>query len=612
MSHEGQRRFSDASTLAILAAVVCAVTLLAHWPALSANAQCFDDDDYLTENPLVQNPSWASARQLLTDVLKPATVKGYYHPLSTITIMLDSAMGGRPENRYVFNRTALILHVMNTVLVMILLQMLFDQPWAAAGAGLLFGVHPLTVEPIVWLGQRKALLAGTFVFWSLVLYVAYVRKQNPGLYALSILAFVLALLSKPTSTPLPLLLLLLDYWPMARLNRRAILEKIPFFAVAAASAVLTIVSHAASSVVHLSSRTGAAGIALTVCAKLAFYLSKIIWPVGLSSHYMPPEPFSLSNPVVWAAVIAVGLIMLAVAVLLRWTPAPAAGMLFFLLSILPVLGIVEYGWVFAFDNYAYVPMVGLLVPVAWAMGLLCNRGAAPSGPRLRRGAVLLAVIGAAALEASATRAYLHCWRDTETLFRHMVALAPRAYRARNNLALALAADGRLDEAIAEYQQVLRVNPGYDLAQKNLADALAMKGRLDEATAHYVESLRLDPNQAGVHFKLAGVLAQRGDVDGAVAHFGAALRLKPDSPVVHYNLANLLLAQGRPEEAVLHFNEALRLRPDMAEAHNNLGVALLKQGRIEEAIRHYTEALRLKPDYINAQRNLAAARAELGK
>ena len=597
-------------SLGVLTTAVGTCVLVAHWPALSANAHCFDDERYLTENPLVRNPGWESARRLLTEVFHPSTVQGYYHPLGTLSIMIDYAAGGRPEDRRVFNRTALALHVMNTCLVIVLLYLLLDHPWAAALAGLLFGVHPLTVETVVWLGQRKALLAASFALWSLVLYAVHVRRKSWGWLGASVAMYALALLSKPTGTPLPILMLLLDYWPLRRLNRRALAEKTPFLLVGVASGVLTVLSHASTSVVELTHTSGPIETVLLMCTKLVFYLWKIVWPINLSAHYMPPEPIGPTQPLVLAGIVGTGLLVVVGIMAFRRAPAMLVGMTIFVVAILPVLGVVRYSWVFAFDNYVYLPAVGLVLLAAWSFRWVWTTSRGTTTVLLRRGGLVLAVGALAFWEGLLTRRYLARWQDTETLFRHMVSLAPQAYRARNNLALALVHKSRLDEAIEEYHRALEIKPDFELAHNNLADALAQKGQLDQAALHYAESLRLKPDQPGVHFKLAGVLHRRGDIDGAIAHYTAALRDKPDFPGAHFNLANLFLVQNRFDEAVLHFGQAIRLRPDMAEAHNNLGAALFKQGRTAEAIPHYREALRLKPDFIGARRNLETALSRL--
>lgn len=215
--------------LAFLIILVCSIIAITHWPALSAKALSFDDNEYLTENPLVQNPGWSSAKRFLTEILTPSTVGGYYQPLTMISLMTDYAIGGRVDNLMPFHRTSLILHVINTGLIIVFLYMLFGQSWAAALAGLIFGVHPMTVETIPWIGERKTLLAAFFTLWCLILYVRYARSGSRGFFIASVIAYVLAMMSKPISLPVPALLLLLDFWPLGRLKWKTVWEKLPYF-----------------------------------------------------------------------------------------------------------------------------------------------------------------------------------------------------------------------------------------------------------------------------------------------------------------------------------------------------------------------------------------------
>ena len=213
-----------------LPVMVAAITAAVHWPALSAQAESFDDPYYLAADGIVANPGWASVRKLFGELLKPTGVPGYAHPLAMLSLMLDYATGGRLDQPFAFHRTNLVLHVATTVLIVVLLQLLFRRPGAAAGGGLLFGLHPVNVEIVAWIAQRKALLAGFFGVWCLVLYVLWVSRRRTWLYVLSLLAFVLATMSKPSALPLPVLLLVLDFWPLHRLTLRALREKVPFFA----------------------------------------------------------------------------------------------------------------------------------------------------------------------------------------------------------------------------------------------------------------------------------------------------------------------------------------------------------------------------------------------
>ena len=286
-----------------LAAAVVVVVAITFWPVLDAQAISLDDHQFLVRNPLVQNPSWASVQRFFAEVRKPTTVQGYYLPLSMTSLMLDYARGGRPDHLLPFHQTALALHLLNTLLVILLLYLLFGQVGAAALIGLLFGVHPLMVEPLAWVGERKTLLAATFAFASIVLYVAHARRPRRCAYVLSLLAYVAALLSKPTAVPLPAMLLLIDYWPLRRLSPRGLLRLAPFFVLGGLFAIVTISSHSATASIQIGGAAPAAW-PLLLCYLLPFYLAKIVWPAGLTSVYAAPDPLSIFNPIILVSTIA--------------------------------------------------------------------------------------------------------------------------------------------------------------------------------------------------------------------------------------------------------------------------------------------------------------------
>lgn len=602
----------DAVLLAILLVAVAVAVLAAHWPALAAKAISFDDNQYLVDNYLVQHPSWRSAGRFLGEVLEPSTVAGYYQPLAMISLMFDAALGGRTDDLRPFHRTSLALHVANTVLVIVFLYMLFGQPWIAVIVGLLFGVHPLTVEPIPWVGERKTLLAAFFALWCLILYVRYTRRHATLLYALCLAAYVLALLSKPTSTPLAVALLLLDFWPLARLSRRAVLEKVPFFIIAAISSVITFVSQARTAAVEVPGEYSPLRIPLTLCHNIVFYLYKIIWPVRLSSHYPFPDPMTLSAPMVLAGVIGTVVLIVVLLVSLRWTRALLTGWLFFFVTIFPTMGIIGFTNVIASDKYAYLPSLGLLLPLTWFLSRAWLAASHAGSPPAIRGGIVLAALVLVGAEVADTRLQQRRWQDTETLYRHMLSLAPQVASLHNGLGYGLAMTGRPNEAIAEYTEALRLDPEFYPAHYNLGIALLEKRRFDEAIRHFREAIHILPTDPRMHNNLALALAQTGQHAEAIAQLTDAARLNPDDPEIRYNLANTLADRGRLDEAVKYYDEAVRLEPRSPRIHTNFGNALGRQGKLDEAIGHYNQALAADPDFLPARINLGNAFRTQGK
>jgi tetratricopeptide (TPR) repeat protein len=578
----------------VLFAVVAMAVAVAHWPALSAEAQCFDDGQYLTDNPLIQNPSWNSAWRFLTEVFEPSTVGGYYEPLDMISLMLDYAMTGRADTRLEyamgeplptlrpFHRTSLLLHVLNSLLVSVLVLLLFRNPWVAALAGLLFGVHPLTVEPIPWVGQRKTLLAAFFSLCCLCLYVSYALRASDAKggrrsswpYLGSLATYALALLSKPTSLSVVALVFVLDFWPLRRLGRSTLAEKIPFFVLAGLSAIVASISQKRTSTFVILDSYSPLKTALVLLHNHVFYLTKMLWPADLSLFYPYPEPLSLENPVVLAGVVGTALLVPVLLVSLRWTRALLAGWAFFFLATLPTFGVVGATETVAADRYAYLPLIGLVLVAAWLLARLWPARAGALRPWLV-GVALLVI----AAQGVATRAQLAPWRDSETLFRDMLADAPGVPRLHYELGNALRQKGRMQEAMVEYRRALGRSPffPYECPPEIAASA---------------------------HNNLAILLARQGDAHGAVEHWRAALEAKPGNANTHHNLGVALADRGQRAEAIHHFQEALRLDPDNAITHVYLGRLLAQDGRVEEARKHFEEAARLRPDLPLAREELA--------
>ena len=605
----------------ILIAVVCSAVLYVHWPALSAKALSFDDYQYLTENVLVQNPCWASAKRFLTEILKPSTVEGYYQPLAMISLMLDYALGGGEKNLMPFHRTSLILHIANTALIIILLYLLFGQIWVAAAVGLLFGVHPLTVEPIPWVGERKTLLAAFFSLWSLFFYV-YPRATGhksrvTRFYVGSFIAYLLALMSKPTSTPLPAVMLLMDYWPLRRLSWRAVLEKVPFFILGGVFVVITYISQSQTSLAVLPGQYDPRRIPLILCHNIIFYLYKIIWPVNLSSHYAFPEPMNLSHPMILAGVIGTCILIPLLLLSFRWTPAALTGFSVFFVAIFPTMGVIGFTTVIASDKYAYLPSIGLLMTLTAFLIWLCKpRRAAHLAQQVRplalcRLAAAIILVSACA-ESIATRRYLAYWQDTIRLFERMLTLTPNAVPVYNDLGMAFYTKGRLDDAITHYRRALQLSP-YDVEiHINLGNALSKKGNLNEAISHFNQALRINPKKAQAYNNLAIILTKQDKLDDAADCYRRLLQLKPDDAEARNALANILSKQGKFDEAVDYYQQALRIKPDAADIHYNLGITLGTYGKLDDAADHFRQALRLKPDYADACYNLAKVLQMQGK
>ena len=640
-------RAADIRALSVLAAVIALVVLAAQWPVLSTRALWLDDDQYLTANPLVQSPSWSNASRFLTEVLEPSTVRGYYQPLTMISLMLDCALGGSPANLVPFHRTNLALHIGNVVLLMVLLYMLFRQPWAAALVALLYGLHPLTVEPLSWITERKTLLAMFFALWCIILYVAYVQRRDRQYLTGSCALCILALLTKPTTLPLPVLLLLLDYWPLRRpLGWGLVREKLAFLVVGGVMAVVTYISQSRAASAALPTEFPIGSTPQLIAHNVVFHLSKIVWPADLTPHYPFPEPLAMSNPMVLVSVLAIVALLVGLVVSLRWTRAVLVGGLIFLAALAPTLGVVRVTNLIACDKYLYLPVVGLLLSLSALLVYFWGPACGGLPARLRQGGLVALVLVIAGFYVVVTRHQLAHWRDTETLFKYMLQYDPDAPLLHNSYGVALANAGRVEEALQHYQRAAEVRPDYWIARTNTGIALLSLGRLDEAEAaframadeapdnavahfnlantlvqqrrnteayaEFAEAVRLDPSYAEAFTNWGVALVEAGAGDEAIERLTAAVTLDPDDALAHYNLALALTAAGRPDVAVGHYHEVLRLRPRDPLAYTNLALTFVALNRMSDAERCFRAALSLEPNNVFVNLNLGGLALQAGR
>jgi protein O-mannosyl-transferase len=531
----------------------------------------FDDPDYTGRALTFPNFLWA-----LT-----AHDAANWFPVTRLSHILDftlfGAQAGPPHLINVF------LHAAAAMLLFAFLYRATEARWRSAFVAFLFALHPLHVESVAWIAERKDVVSALFGFLSLWAYVS-------GRRALSLVAFALGLMSKPMLVSLPLLLLLLNYWPLRRRWNR---DTIPFFALSAATAAIAWFAQQSSGAIR-TMESFPLGLRIeNALLSYIVYIAKMFWPVDLAVFY--PYPHAIPE---WQAALA--LVALASITILAWRarsrfPYLIVGWLWFLVTLLPVIGIVQVGAQARADRYMYIPMVGLAIMLAW--------GAADLAPRSKP---LLAAAAAASLGACAivTWNQLSFWQNSETLFQHALDVTPANYLAEHNLgSYLLEKPGRLPDSITHLRAALQLRPDYPEAMTDLASALAQSpAALSQAISLYEAAARILPdssivrgNLAQAHYDLGMSLVKQGLAADSIPQFEAALRLHPDNPEAHNNLAIALAQTGKAAEAEHHFREALRLKPDYTDAHLNLGITLANSGRTAEAITELEAVNRLQPD-----------------
>lgn len=604
---------SQTKKLLMLALAIIALIVITDWRALTAQASFIDDKQYLINNSLVQHPGWASAGRFFTEVLSPSTVNGYYQPLAMISLMLDYAMGGRPNNLTLFHLTNIILHILNTLLIFLLIYLLFKKVWSAFTVAILFGIHPMTVEALCWISERKALLAAFFVLLALVLYLLYIDKKKKGFLWAAVLAFVPALLSKPTSLPLPLLLILLDYWPLQRFNKKAVLEKIPFFLLAMISAAITYISQANMSGLALpAAKRSLWQTLLVICHNIFFYISKIFLPINLSPHYPVPNPLAISHPEILAGVIFTVILITLCVISLRKGRALFTGLMFFLIAIFPALGIIEFTTVLTLDNYAYLPFVGFLIILAWLLNLLYPKLAGERRVQYCKTGFLVFVSMVVCLEIFATWSYLAKWQNTGTLCKYMIGLAPREAVIYGLLGEFDVDHGKFDEGIQMCTQSIALDPkSAAAAYFDRGTAYYNEKRYPEALADLKQAILINPAMAEAYCNYGALMFAQQDFDKAIAMFNKAAQLAP-SAITYFNLAKAYQQKKNFSEALGNFKKALTMNPDNYKPYVDIAIILEEQGNFGEATPYMEQALSMDSPDINLHGLWAGMLARHGK
>ncbi len=666
--------------------LIAVATIAVYAPVYRHDFIDFDDAQYVFENWHVTNgltlegAAWAFT----------ATHEANWHPLTWLSHMLDcQVFGVTPGPQHLVN---LLIHVANALLLFVFLQGVTGAHWKSAFVAALFALHPLHVESVAWIAERKDVLSTLFFFLALLAYARYSRQPLLGRYLLTLLFFALGLLAKPMLVSLPFVLLLLDYWPLNRISVQAtergldprrsgqpipgrlfrsvlplIREKVPFFVLSAISSTVTYLVQGSGGAVKATDVFPFDTRVANAIHSYFAYLVKAVWPTGLSVFY----PYSPTGYPGWSIALA-GAFLLCVTVLaIRWSgrlPYFMVGWLWYLVTLVPVIGLIQVGWQAMADRYTYIPLIGISVLVAWSLSDLASKRAS-----LRR---LLPVAGVTSTLVLSVAAWLQVrhWKDTMSLFSHALEVNRENFRAHETLATALAKRGqyhqamthysaamqlrpentdiinnlgstyyrlgKVDEALGQFKSALAIKPDDPLALRNmglvfhdlgrfkeafellhraqphrpddiillscLGSVLAKLGRARDATDAYRMVLHMRPDNAEAHLALGIISLENGNLSDASVSLHKAIERVPDYAEAYNGLGNVSFRQGQTELALSYYSRALQHKPGYAEAHYNMGVALYAQGKRADAISHYREAIRLRPGHAEAFYNLGNA------
>lgn len=608
--------------LILLSGIIILITMLSYIPAMRGG-YIWDDDHYITENTNLRTLD--GLRKIW---LEPKVLPQYY-PLVHTSFWVEYHLWQlHPFGYHLVN---VLLHALNAILLLIVLRYLRVQgAWLAA---LIFALHPVQVESVAWITERKNVLSGLFYLCSFLAYLRFCNlaadpeptsispSMHPSttdagghcwrFYALSLFLFLCALLSKTVTSSLPAAILLMLWWQRDRIRWRHIFPLIPFFVVGVALGLTTVwleKYHVGAQgeewALSFVDRVLVAGRALW------FYAGKLVWPYELTFTY---PRWQIDAGAWWQYLFplaAVAVIFILWLLRQRLGKGPLVAVLFFAGTLFPALGFFDvYPMRFSFvaDHFQYLASIGLISLFSASISIFFIRLGSSY-----RNLGFVACFGALLALGLGVWKQGSIYRDAEMLYRDTIAKNPNAWMAHNNLGVLLEQDGSVATAMTHYATALRIKPDYAIAHLNIAEVLALQGKFDEAIAHSLEALRLKPDYPNPHNSLGLFYARQGKIDEAVAHFSQALRMKPDYANPHNNLGALLARQGKLDEAIAHFSEALRILPDYAKAHNNLGEALFRQGKIDEAMTHLYLALQIEPEYADPHINLGTLLAGQGK
>lgn len=599
------KRFTDKLESGKAALLVCFALAMMVWGVFGQTLRHefvnFDDNMYVYENPDV------SQGLNRTGISKAFTSRyiGIWLPLTMLSYQLDHELSGMDPAR--FHRTNVLLHAASSIALFLVLRSMTGSLWRSAFVAALFAIHPLRAESVAWVSERKDVLSGLFFMLTLGAYAHYTRARHrkqlvvSGRYLLVVLLFTLGLMSKPILVTLPFVLLLLDFWPLARLEtigaKKLILEKLPLFLLATVSCAVAVWTQRDTITVDedvtLLWRIGNAVVSYVV------YIKQMIAPFELAMLY--PHP-GTELPLWHISASFILLMMISLTAVFAWKRRPylTVGWLWYLGMLVPVIGIMQVGVHAHADRYTYLSQIGLTILLTWGTAELSARW------RQRR-----AILGATALVLLAglgTRAWTQTsyWRNSEVLWTHTLAHTEDNKIANYNLAVALERRGKSEMAIEQYRRALQVWPEDAEALINLGCALAEQKEFKTAAELYRRALEIKPDSPEAHTDLGIVLAKQGQIETAMEHYRQALRTKPDYLEAHINMGVLSVKQGQIETAIEHYRQALKIKPDSAYAHYNLGVALTKQGKTQDAISHLQKAWKIDPNSELAQRSLNMA------
>ncbi len=591
------------------------VTIAVFWQVGSCDFISYDDLDYVRNNEHVrtgltgENIIWAFTKSHASN----------WHPVTWVSHMLDCQLFGMDPGGH--HLTNLFLHVANTLLLFAVLKRMTGAVWRSVFVAAAFAIHPLHIESVAWVSERKDVLSTLFWILTMGAYLGYVNRPSKGRYVLVLLVFGLGLMAKPMLVTLPLVLLLLDYWPLGRFQKTShhvdtgrtqegifghlLLEKVPLLLLSAGSCAITyFVQQKGGSVTAVSAISPAMRISNAVFS-YAKYIGKMIWPSRLAVFYPHPG----GKLPLWMVVL-VAMLLFAISIwvikLAKKRGYLTVGWFWYIITLLPVIGIVQVGSQAMADRYTYIPLTGLFIIIAWGLADISTKW-----PYRK---VMLTILSVTVLSAMAiaSRLQVRHWRNSVTIFEHALKVTDDNYVAYSSLAGQLYEESKIDQAIAYHYQALQIKPSYLPAHISLGQMLFETGRYAEAVQHYAKALQIKPDNPAAYKNMGNVLLRQGKAREAIEKYQQVLRLLPDNAEVYNDIGTAFGQEGKLDQAITHFRKALAIEPEFANAHYSLGYALRRQNKLDEAVIHLKNTIELDPNHASAYLVLGQILSQQGR
>ncbi len=604
---------------ALICLLIVAAALTVYWNIGACKFICFDDNLYVTENKQIQQ-GLSIDNMLWSFKLDASTNRAYWHPLTWMSHMLDCQLFGLDAGKH--HLVNLAIHIINALLLYLALNQMTGAMWKSAFVAALFAVHPLNVDSVAWIAERKNLLSTLFWFLTMLCYGYYARRPSLYRYLLVFTAMTAGLLSKPMLVTLPCVLLLLDFWPLNRIkgfpdgisgandfHRLApgllIAEKIPLLALSIISIILSIFSLRHYDQI-IPGQAAPMGLRIeNAIVSYAKYITKILWPHDMAIYY----PFPASIPVwqVAAAFVFLATAFAIIAMPVKKAPFMAVGWLWFIGTLLPVIGIIQGGrWPAIADRWTYVPAIGIFIMISWGGAALLQRLSIKTPFRA------ITALGILAVLMIISHHQLRYWKNNIALFSHALDVTENNDVAHYNMAVQMTEQGNMDQVMQHYEAALKINPKLAEAYNNIGNILVKKRKTDPAIEQFQLALKYNPHLTQAHINLGNALMEKGFIDSAIEHFNRALEQDPEQKETHINLGKALARKGALDQAIGHFHQAIKLDPKSAIAHNNLGNALAEKGAIDQAIDEFNMTIKLNPNYTDVHNNLGNAYIRKGR